>query len=146
MINPNNDFKVFTKQYAMQHLTKSKGNQYVCPFCGSGTGENGTGAFTLYDDGFHCFSCKKSGDVLDLIGCMEYIYDYPGQIKRAEELFGLPNESFSFVGKNKNDSNQQEETINYDTYFAQMHGHINETGYWHNRGLSEATVKRFNVG
>ena len=143
----NNNFKFFTETYAVQNLTKSKYGQYVCPFCGSGNGENKSGALTLYKDGFHCFSCKKSGDVLDLIGCVEHIPDYQGQLKRAEELFGVSNKSFSFVGKTQSDfKEQKEESVTYDTYFAQMHEHINETDYWRKRGLGEATVKRFMLG
>ena len=141
------DLKSFTKIYAIQNLTKSKYGQYVCPFCGSGTGENQSGALTLYSDGFHCFSCKKSGDVLDLIGCVEHIPDYFGQLKRAEELFGVSDKSFSFIGKSQNDSKElNEESVNYDTYFAQMHEHIAETEYWRKRGFSECTINRFMLG
>ena len=41
-------------------LEKSKsGKQYICPYCGSGTGRNGTGALTYYPDtkSFYCFAC-----------------------------------------------------------------------------------------
>ena len=49
-------------------LQPSKGSQYHCPFCGSGSGRNGTGALTYYPETntFHCFSCDKSGDAIDL--------------------------------------------------------------------------------
>ena len=48
-------------------LEKSKGaNQYKCPYCNSGTGENGTGALNYYPDtkSFYCFACvtKKPGE------------------------------------------------------------------------------------
>ena len=57
-----------------QFLEPSKGNQYCCPFCGSGNGENGTGAIEYYADTntWTCFACKGkgevkySGDVIDL--------------------------------------------------------------------------------
>jgi replicative DNA helicase len=49
------------------YLTKSKGGLYCCPYCGSGTGANGTGALKLYDTNtWTCHACKKSGDVIDL--------------------------------------------------------------------------------
>lgn len=64
-----NFYKQFTRDYAEKHLTKSKGTQYVCPWCASGTKVHGTGAFTLYEDGFFCHSCNKSGDLLDVIEC-----------------------------------------------------------------------------
>ena len=51
-----------------EYLTKSKSGSYDCPFCGSGTGANHTGALKLYPSNtFTCFACRKSGDVLDLI-------------------------------------------------------------------------------
>lgn len=50
------------------YLTKSKGGLYCCPFCGSGTGHNATGAVKVYEDSntWHCFSCDQTGDVIDL--------------------------------------------------------------------------------
>ena len=50
------------------YLTKSKNGFYCCPFCGSGTGPNKTGALKYNEDDkrFKCFSCGKSGDVIDL--------------------------------------------------------------------------------
>ena len=48
-------------------LEKTKGGEYVCPFCGSGTGPNKSGAFHVYDDTnqYHCFACGEHGDVID---------------------------------------------------------------------------------
>lgn len=50
------------------YLEKSKGrNMYCCPFCGSGHGTHGTGALKVYPTNtFTCFSCNKSGDVIDI--------------------------------------------------------------------------------
>ncbi len=52
------------------YLKKSKGkNMFVCPYCGSGTHANATGALAYYekDNRFKCFACGESGDVLDLV-------------------------------------------------------------------------------
>ena len=51
-----------------EYLQKSKSGLYECPFCGSGSGSNGTGAVKYYDvtNTWHCFSCDRSGDVIDL--------------------------------------------------------------------------------
>ena len=60
--------KGYIRNYAEEMLTKSKSkDQYECIFCGSGTGTKGTGALTVYEDHFYCFSCQKSGDIFDLI-------------------------------------------------------------------------------
>ena len=61
--------KKFLLDYIEEITTKSKGrNQYICPLCNSGTGENGTGAFTFNPEwnNFHCFACGKSGDIFTL--------------------------------------------------------------------------------
>lgn len=50
------------------YLEKSKGNLYCCPFCGSGTKANKTGALKVYPETntWYCHACQKSGDVIDL--------------------------------------------------------------------------------
>lgn len=50
------------------YLEKSQNGMYCCPFCGSGTGPNKSGALKLYETNtFNCFSCGRSGDVIDLV-------------------------------------------------------------------------------
>ena len=50
------------------YLEKSQKGKYCCPFCGSGTGPNKSGALQYYENTntWHCFSCNKTGDVIDL--------------------------------------------------------------------------------
>ena len=50
------------------YLEKSKSGLYCCPYCGSGTGSNGTGAVKYYPETntFYCHACKRGGDVIDL--------------------------------------------------------------------------------
>ncbi len=50
------------------YLTKAPKGNYICPFCGSGTGRNQSGALSVDADKnrFTCFSCGKTGDVIDL--------------------------------------------------------------------------------
>jgi len=49
-------------------LEKSKHGEYICPFCGSGTGPKKSGAFHVYEDDnkFKCFVCGAHGDVIDM--------------------------------------------------------------------------------
>ena len=61
--------KLFLLDYMEEITKKSKGrNQYICPFCDSGTGQNGTGAFTYYPDthSYHCFVCGEYDDIFTL--------------------------------------------------------------------------------
>lgn len=50
------------------YLQKAPKGNYICPFCGSGTGEHRTGALSFYrqTNTFTCHACGKSGDVIDL--------------------------------------------------------------------------------
>ena len=50
-----------------RYLEKSRSGLYCCPYCGSGTGRNHTGALKLYGTNtWTCHACGKSGDVIDL--------------------------------------------------------------------------------
>ena len=57
-----------TKIKCTDYLTKSKSGLYCCPYCGSGTGPNATGAVKYYPETntYYCHACKRSGDVIDL--------------------------------------------------------------------------------
>lgn len=50
------------------YLQPSKSGLYCCPFCGSGTGSNATGAVKYYPgtNTFYCHACKRGGDAIDL--------------------------------------------------------------------------------
>lgn len=75
------------------YLTPSKGGLYVCPFCGSGTGANGTGALKVYDTNtFTCHKCGKSGDVLDLIQETQNC-DFNTAIQIGADILGIPLEA-----------------------------------------------------
>ena len=59
------------KEFCEDKLAPAKrGNQYVCPFCGSGGHDTPTSDsdFHLWGDGFKCFSCQTGGDIFDLAG------------------------------------------------------------------------------
>ena len=59
-----------------EFLKKSKGaGMYCCPFCGSGTGKNGTGALKVYDNNtFKCFACDNHGDVITIYAEIEHLF------------------------------------------------------------------------
>jgi hypothetical protein len=75
--------------YVAAVTTKSRAGFYTCPLCGSGTGPNKSGAFRVQGDRWRCFSCGKSGDVLDLLGEVEDLQGFRDRARRASELFGI---------------------------------------------------------
>ena len=82
------------KEYAAQHLTKSRGGAYCCPACGSGThgGRNSDGALTVKSDGTYwkCHSCQRGGDVFDLAGAIHSTEDKAEQLRIVADWAGVP--------------------------------------------------------
>lgn len=71
------------------YLQKSKGGLYCCPYCGSGTGPNKSGALKVYDTNtFTCHACGRSGDVLDLLQVTAGL-DLNGAIEAGTAALGL---------------------------------------------------------
>ena len=139
-----NTIKQHLAEYAETHLTRSKGrNQYNCPFCGSGTGPKGTGAFTVYPENhqYKCFSCGVSGDIFDLAAQVEGVHDKGRVFRLLLERYGRPAVS---TDRKKYTAGRSLASTDYTAFYEQAHRHIDETDY--HRGLSRATLDRFMVG
>lgn len=59
-------------EYAADKLER-RGRLYICPVCGSGTGQHKTPAFSIKGDRWHCFACGNKGDIFDLAAIVEDI-------------------------------------------------------------------------
>lgn len=87
--------KPFLSDYIQEVTQKSKGkDQYICPFCNSGTGHNGTGAFTYYPDThtYKCFACGEYGDIFTLYAQLNNLSldnDFPQIIDNLEKKFNM---------------------------------------------------------
>ena len=138
------------------HSAKGNRKAYVCPLCGSGTGRNKTGAFTITPDGhsWKCFACDRGGDTLDLIGYVEGIDDYNSKLTRAGELFNLDIEAPAEY-QNQDKTAQNTDTYNsihtptngnYLEFYKQANKNIQATNYPEKRGLSKAILDRFKIG
>ena len=158
------------QEYVECITPQSKGkNMYICPLCGSGTGSNRTGAFSIKEGTkWKCFSCGKGGDLFDLIGEYEGIACHAEQLRRAAEIFGVTldgsrnaaRDNLSPASQNQTKNNRytqdgvptmayakteaEELNLDFTDFFLQAHSHIGETDY--HRGLSQATLDRFKVG
>ena len=61
----------------LERSPKAGHGMYICPFCGSGTGEHGTGALQVNKDGTaYCHVCGKAYDVIDVYQKTQGIQDY----------------------------------------------------------------------
>ena len=139
------------------HSSKGNKRAYVCPICGSGTGRNKTGAFTITPDGhsWKCFACDKGGDTLDLIGYVEDIEDYNSKLTRAGELFNMTIDAPAREYQNQDKTAQNTDTYNsihtptngnYLEFYKQANDNIQATNYPEKRGLSKAILDRFKIG
>ena len=77
--------KVYLPQYLATITQHRKGKQYNCPFCGSGTGKNGTPALGTYEDDtkWKCQSCGVGGDIINLFYMVNRLEDTPENFKYA---------------------------------------------------------------
>lgn len=164
--------KTYLRGYVESVTQKSKGaNMYVCPICGSGSGRNGTGAFSIKDGtSWKCFSCNAGGDIFDLYGAINGTEDRNAQLEGVCQLYGITldryrkssaYEDFQPAYQNHTKTEQhthssihtntytQEETggaESFKDFFLQAHSHIAETDYPQRRGLSQETIDRFKLG
>ena len=149
--NEREQLKGELRNYVDSITSKSKGAcMYVCPLCGSGTGHNKTGAFSVQGVRWKCFSCSKGGDIFDLIGEVEDITDYADQLKRARELYGTTNIYRSSarqkikVEHQRHTTTPQTEGEDYTLFFLEANKNISKTNY--HRGLSLETINQYKIG
>lgn len=144
-----NDLKYYIRDYAEQHLTKSKSkDQYICIFCNSGTGQGKepkfTGGLTVYDEHFYCFACQKRGDIFDLCCKVEGIEQKQVVQYLAEKYKGIPKASHSTATASIQTEKKEEIATDYTEFFRECNRHLQETNY--HRGISLETLNRFLVG
>lgn len=79
-----------TPIYSLMEKAKAKINgedSYICPFCEHGKGGDG---IQLNKDGkFHCFSCEKNGDAIDLYQQIRGVSDFNTALAAVATLYGL---------------------------------------------------------
>ena len=158
--------KQYLEQY-VERITTPSGNkrnhQYVCPLCGSGTGKNKTGAFSLDPKSgctrWHCFACGEAGDIFDLVGKVESLPNHGAQIKKVADMFGVSFEqSNALFHSVKGGSSSKEKKAAPKAYHAEfmpspeffdkatesLNSFLKgETKY---RGITLETLDRFKVG
>ena len=153
------------------YLTPSKSGLFVCPFCGSGKGANGTGALKYYEDTneVHCHKCGAHGDVIDVFeavnGC-----DYNEALSLLADKRGIvidpykPANAGRQQGTRKtpandstpNDAQEAQEgkqeasaAHNYMEYYKESREHLKDpeaAAYLQSRGISIATAYYYFIG
>ena len=140
-------------------------NAFVCPCCGSGAGRNKqyTPAFFLFQasDGtplFKCHSCDESGDIFKLAGIINHTAHFSEQLKIVAAFLGvdfskrtpLSDIPSPEAGTKAAPALDQKATLRLKqqtmAYVTNCRKHISETDYFHRRGLTDETIKRFRLG
>lgn len=157
------------KQYAYDHaeevLTKARVSGYICPFCDSGSGSKGTGMTENPRNPKHytCWSCDFAGDIIDLIGfqynantykekmqavCLEFGLEKPEAAKEPKAITKakpLPKQPTAEQIAAKEQADQKRaESIN--RFIVLASNKLDKSMYHLQRGISDATAKRFHLG
>lgn len=157
--------KNYIQSNAAQYLQRDRsGKGFICPICGSGSGNKGTGITTKDGIHFTCWAgCFTNSDVIDIIGMQEGIDDYPRKVEKACEIFNIstepraPRDSSQYQKHDKNERythnsihtptyTQQQPEEDLTSFFKAAHARIHETDYAKRRGLSDEVIERFLLG
>lgn len=152
-----------------KYLQKSKSGLYNCPFCGSGTGHNATGALKLFPTNtWTCFACNKSGDIFDLYQ-QETGADFPTALSLLAAEAGISIDEYSPATNtpasaqadfneqgqdNKAAANQSpteaiETPTDYTEYYKRCRDNLSDPAaveYLNSRGISLATAQAYFIG
>lgn len=156
-----------------EYLTKSKGGLFCCPVCGSGTGRNKTGAVKYYQETntWHCFSCDRTGDVIDLYQ-LKTGADYNTALSLMAEEIGIVIDQYqpAYIEAQKrpktgekvqgsintqptakSPENGPETPIeaDYTAYYQECRQRLNDPAaiaYLESRGISKATAAAYWIG
>ena len=150
--NPMNENKDEIKRYLLDYVNeitrKSSGkNQYICPICGSGTGNNHTGAFTFYPENntYYCFSCQASGDIFSLyaeINHLDIKTDFQQIKTELEEKYRISPD----IPQKKQEDKADKKEKDYTKFFQFAESRLHETDYLTKRGISPDTQRKFHCG
>jgi len=123
---------------------------YVCPICGNGSGESGTGLTTKDGKHWKCFKCGYYGDVIDYIGKTNSITNYSEMFELARDIYGIviTSERGTTEEPQRNPVSTREEVkrtpTDYREYVIDHRG--GDTSYLQARGLSPEVIQKHGYG
>ena len=147
------NLECYIREHATEYFKRDKsGKGYICPICGSGTGENGTGITEnpRSKGHFTCWGgdCFKNADIFEIIGKQFSLTDFNEIFNKACELFGVAVDDFSpMINNTSQNSKMQNKTVdvqNLTEFFKRASANLSQTNY--HRGINLETLKKFHVG
>lgn len=149
----------------LDSITQKKGKKYICPLCGSGSGNNGnyTPALSVNGEKWQCFSCNSGGDIFSLIALqngLDSSKDFHKVLDIAAATLNIDidnayNTEFTQYTHNKQDIEKTdcetkevktERKIDYSGFLAACKANVGKTDYYTKRGLEIDTIERFSLG
>ena len=133
---------------------KAGRDHYICPLCGSGSGNDHTGAFTLYDDGtrWNCHKChplnsrgKEGGDIFDLYQAVNHCNATTARRELVEMYGERAATKQAKPPQEKKESVPVDHSAEVAKYAEALPGSEGER-YLLGRGISVETQKRFHLG
>jgi len=150
------DARAYIREHAEDYLQRDNSKKgFICPICGSGSGDKGTGITTKDHIHFTCWAggCFKNADIIDIIGLKYNCIDDAEKFKRAYEEFRLDVGTEPQKPKKAKEGNyasnpieKSKEEKDYTNFFNFAHSNYNKTSYLKDRGISEAVANKFNIG
>ena len=135
----------------LERSPKAGKGMYCCPICKSGTGPKGTGAFKVY----YNESEGKYRNICNAGGCLgDKGEDNVGTLRRIwacseDEVFTRCGYDIDYE-RSAMPTKQPKEDKDYTSFFRRCHEALKDSpealDYLHSRGISDASIERFNLG
>lgn len=146
------EYMVANPQEYLQRDRSGKG--YICPLCGNGTGETGTGLRSK--DGnrhFKCFKCGFYGDIIELIAKEQGLPDGGSRdaFDLARKAFNIELDNTPYIQTTEKTEYQRggKKMDNRETtieYIKRCMTSLGSSDYLESRGISSGTAARLNIG
>lgn len=135
------------------------GRGWICPICGSGSGNKGTGITTKDGIHFSCWAgCFSNADIIDIIGLERGLDGYKEKLEAACEALGIASPSGARAQKQTGKTTVTQQKLHnhnyttkptqpepdYTAFYKEAASHIGETSY--HRGLGKDTLEKFWIG
>ncbi|MBQ6737553.1 MAG: toprim domain-containing protein [Synergistaceae bacterium] len=141
------------RQRSKELLTRDKsGKGYICPICGSGSGENGTGITEnpKSQNHFTCWAgkCFENADIFDIY-MKKYGVNFDTAFNHLCDALKIDVENSNFLPFTGNRTPDRREidtepAENYTDFYNMAEKNLTKTNY--HRGISIETLKKYHVG
>lgn len=137
------------------HLQQAKQSGYICPKCGNGGNDSGTGIKLIRNKGnmYKCFACDWSGDIIAYYSLSEGISNYEAVRRLSAELgYSLDSKKPDTLTEQHTEATEapEEPETDYTGNYAEWSRRASEGTetalYMESRGISREVWERYGIG